>query len=126
MVIDSLSDLVIRIKNGYRAGQRKVEMPHSRVKEAVAKVLVSEGYVEKAEQQGKNLTIKLKYDDKAPAMTDIRRVSRPGRRVYSGIKNLPRVWGALGISVLSTPKGIMSSRQARHLNVGGEVICQVW
>lgn len=126
MVIDSLSDLVIRIKNGYRAGLRKVEMPHSRVKEAVAKVLASEGYVEKAEQLGKNLTIKLKYDDKTPAMTDIRRVSRPGRRVYSGIKNLPRVWGALGISVLSTPKGIMSSRQARHLNVGGEVICQVW
>lgn len=126
MVIDALSDLVIRIKNGYRAGQRKVEMPHSRVKEAVAKVLASEGYVEKAEHIDKNLTIKLKYDDKTPAMTDIRRVSRPGRRVYSGIKNLPRVWGALGISVLSTPKGIMSSRQARHLNVGGEVICQVW
>lgn len=126
MVNDPISDLLIQIKNGYLAGMAQVTMPASRTKEAIAKVLVTEGYLTSVTKVDQDLQISLKYQGKTAAIKDLRRVSKPGRRIYSSIKNLPRVWGGLGMSILSTPKGIVSHRQAKKLNVGGEVLAQVW
>lgn len=128
MVNDSLSDMLIRIKNGYLAKAVEVAMPTSKLKKAVAEVLVKESYIKDAvvdADQGL-LIINLKYDHKEPAITDLRRVSKPGRRVYASIKSLPRVLGGLGIHILSTPKGVMSQKEAKKLNVGGEVLAQIW
>ena len=82
--------------------------------------------LEKSDKQKDELVIKLKYEGKTPALTDIRRVSKPGVRIYSGVKKLPRVLGGLGINILSTPKGIMADKTAKKLHVGGEIIAQVW
>ncbi len=128
MVNDSLSDMLIRIKNGYLAQAVEVFMPTSKLRVAVAEVLVKENYIKEAKVDADQglLVITLKYDHKEPAITDLRRVSKPGRRVYTSIKSLPRVLGGLGIHILSTPKGVMSQKQAKKLNVGGEVLAQVW
>ena len=126
MVNDPLSDLVARIKNGYRAGAREIRLPWSRIKEDVARVLTEQKLVEKYEKEGNELVIFLRYDGKTPALTDIRRVSKPGVRIYSGVKKLPRVLGGLGINILSTPAGIMADKQAKKLHVGGEIIAQAW
>ncbi len=126
MVNDPLSDLVARIKNGYRAGAREVRLPWSRIKEDVARVLTEQKLVERHEKKENELVIGLRYDGKTPALTDIRRVSKPGVRIYSGVKKLPRVLGGLGINILSTPAGIMADKQAKKLHVGGEIIAQAW
>ena len=126
MVTDPLSDLLIRIKNGYRAGLTTLRMPYSRTKEAVAQVLVTEGYLASAKKEDTELVIELKYQGKEPALIDLRRVSKPGQRIYSPVKQLPKVWGGLGINILSTPKGVVSDKVARKLNVGGEIIAQIW
>ena len=126
MVNDPLSDLISRIKNGYRAGKTNVRLPWSRVKEDVVRVLVGQKLVEKCEKQKEELVVSLRYDGKTPALTDIRRVSKPGVRIYSGVKKLPRVLGGLGINILSTPAGIMADKQAKKLHVGGEIIAQAW
>lgn len=127
MVNDHLSDFVARIKNGYMARKKMIEIPKTRVVEKTAEVLVEEGYISKLKksQEGK-WEVELKYKGKRPALTGIKRVSKPGVRVYSSIKDLPRVWGGLGTNILSTPKGIMSQKQAKKLNCGGEVLAQVW
>lgn len=127
MVADPVSDLVVRIKNGYMSKAETVELPTSRMKTAVAKVLQETGYVEEVESKEGVLIIKLKYEKKnQPVLTDIRRVSKPGLRVYTGVSRIPRVLGGKGVSVLSTPKGIVSDAAARKLRVGGEIICKVW
>ncbi|KKU28954.1 MAG: SSU ribosomal protein S8P [Candidatus Amesbacteria bacterium GW2011_GWA2_47_11b] len=126
MVNDPLSDLIARIKNGYRAGLPEITLPWSRMKEDVVRVLVEQKMLEKSDKQKDELVIKLKYEGKTPALTDIRRVSKPGVRIYSGVKKLPRVLGGLGINILSTPKGIMADKTAKKLHVGGEIIAQVW
>ena len=126
MVNDPLSDLVSRIKNGYRAGLLEVRLSWSRVKEDVVRVLVEQKMVDQCEKQKDELVIKLRYDGKTPALTDIRRVSKPGVRIYTGVKKLPRVLGGLGINILSTPQGIMADKQAKKLHVGGEILAQVW
>mgnify|MGYP001573672453 CR=1 FL=1 len=126
MVNDPLSDLNSRIKNGYRAGKTNVRLPGSRVKEDVVRVLVGQKLVEKCEKQKEELVVSLRYDGKTPALTDIRRVSKPGVRIYSGVKKLPRVLGGLGINILSTPQGVMADKQAKKLHVGGEIIAQAW
>jgi len=126
LVNDPISDLLTQIKNGYRGGLTEVALPWSRTKEAVAKVLVGEGYLVTADKMDNTLTLKLKYAGKEAAVTDLRRVSRPGRRIYSPVKALPKVLGGIGINILSTPKGVVSDKQARKLNVGGEIIAQVW
>ncbi|MEK7091157.1 MAG: 30S ribosomal protein S8 [Patescibacteria group bacterium] len=126
MVNDPLSDLISRIKNGYRAGKTNVRLPWSRVKEDVVRVLVGQKLVEKCEKQKEELVVSLRYDGKTPALTDIRRVSKPGVRIYSGVKKLPRVLGGLGINILSTPQGVMADKQAKKLHVGGEIIAQAW
>ncbi len=126
MVNDWLSDFVVRIKNGYRSGAKSVETPATKMITGVAKVLVEEGYLKSVKTEKNILTAELKYDKKEPAITGIARVSKPGVRIYSGIKNLPRVLGGLGINILSTPKGILSEKKAKKLNTGGEVIAKVW
>lgn len=92
----------------------------------MAQVLATEGYLQTVKKNEQELVIELKYKGKVPAVTDLRRISKPGRRIYTQVKNLPRVWGGLGINILSTPKGVVSDSQAKKLNVGGEIIAQVW
>ncbi|KKS33258.1 MAG: 30S ribosomal protein S8 [Candidatus Amesbacteria bacterium GW2011_GWA2_42_12] len=126
MVNDYLSDLVIRIKNAYLSHATELVMPWTRTGEAVCIVLVQSGYLTSAKKTEDGLVLVLKYNKKSPALTNIRRISKPGRRVYTGIKTLPRVLGGLGMSILSTPKGVMSEKEARKLKVGGEILAQVW
>ena len=123
---DPVSDLIIRIKNGYRANLLEVRSPWSTMRERVAKVLLENKFIEKITHEDDELVIALKYNGKVPVLTDIRRVSKPGVRIYTKVKKLPRVLGGLGINILSTPKGVMSDKQAKKLNVGGEIIAQVW
>lgn len=126
MVNDPISDLLIQIKNGYRGKLVEVVLPWSRTREDVAKVMVKEGYLESASHTEDNLTLQLKYIGREPVLTDLRRVSKPGRRIYSPVKRLPKVLGGIGVNILSTPKGVVSDKEARKLNVGGEILAQIW
>lgn len=126
MVNDHLSDLITRIRNGYMAHKESVEMPKTNAILRVAEVLKKEGYLAEVTQKEGVMLMNLKYNGKNPAIMGINRVSKPGARVYCGMKDLPKVWGGLGKSILSTPKGVMSDREARKLKVGGEIIAQVW
>lgn len=127
---DPIADMIIRIKNAFLARQNETLVPHSKLKEAIAKLLVENGYLDAVELQAgapqSNLLLKLKYVGKVPAITDVRRVSKPGRRLYSSASEIPQALGGYGLTVVSTSKGIMSGTQARQLNVGGEVLCQIW
>lgn len=127
---DPISDLLTRIRNGQKARQEHINSPASALRANVCEVMEREGYIRgfKLESEGgkKNLRIELKYDAGQPVIKEIRRVSRPGRRVYTSIKTLKPVYNGLGISILSTPKGVMSDAEARVANVGGEVLCCVF
>jgi len=128
---DPLSDMLTRIRNGQSAKKPFILAPWSRLQEAVAKVLQDEGYIRgykviDLDGNKKDLQVDLKYDQGEPAIRDLKRVSKPGRRVYSGIKDLKPVSNGLGISVLSTPNGVMADYRAKAANVGGEVLCQVF
>jgi len=128
---DPVGDMLTRIRNGQRAGKSKVLSPASRLRESVLDVLKKEGYIRDwrrgdAAPGTDALEIELKYHEGQPVIQTIQRVSKPGRRVYSSIKELPRVANGLGISILSTPKGVMSDSEARAENVGGEVLCKVF
>ena len=114
---DPVADLLTRIRNGQRANKDSVVAPGSRIRENVLGVLVREGYIRGFERY--NI-------EGQPVIREINRISRPGCRVYSKIRDLPRVYNGLGISILSTPRGIMSDSEAREANVGGEVLCQVF
>ncbi len=126
---DPVADMLTRIRNGQMAGHEKVNMPSSKLKIALAKVLIAEGYISTIsikEDEGKaELSVDLKYFDGKPVIDMIKRVSRPGLRVYKNKDELPKVIGGLGIAVISTSKGIMTDRDARQAGVGGEVICYV-
>lgn len=127
---DPLGDMLTRIRNGQRVGKRNVRCPASNLRGNVLAVLTKEGYIRGYEPSqddaGKPaISIELKYQEGAPVIRRIGRVSKPGRRVYSAIKDLPRVSNGLGISILSTPRGVMSDADARAANVGGEVLCFV-
>lgn len=126
MVSDHLSDFITRIRNGYRAQADELLVPTTKTVEAVAGVLVKEGYIKSVEKLENVLKITLKYQGQEPVIMGIKRVSKPGARIYSGVGDLPRVWGGLGINIISTHKGIISEREAKKLHTGGEVICQVW
>jgi len=128
---DPLGDMLTRIRNGQRAGKASVVSPASKLRANLLDVLVREGYIrgyehEEVRQGVQQLRIELKYHEGDPVIREISRVSRPGRRVYSKIKDLPKVYNGLGISILSTPRGVMSDHEARQANVGGEVLCQVF
>ena len=133
---DPIADMLTRIRNAVMAGHAQVEMPSSKMKVAIAKILKDEGYIEGYQVvQGerpshKVLRIRLKYvgerRHRRPVITGLERVSKPGRRVYAGKKELPWVKSGLGIAIVSTPKGVMTAERARKLGVGGEVICKIW
>ncbi|WP_340117033.1 30S ribosomal protein S8 [Pelagibius sp. 7325] len=128
---DPLGDMLTRIRNGQRTGKSKVRAPASKLRANVLDVLKREGYIRdyRTEEVSRGLAeveIELKYNEGAPVIQEISRVSRPGRRVYSKIKELPRVYNGLGITILSTPRGVMSDQEARAANVGGEVLCRVF
>ena len=127
---DPLADMLTRIRNAQMAGKKSVEMPASKLKAAVAAVLVDEGYlesVETLEQDGKKrLALTLKYFNGKPVIAEIDRKSRPGLRQYAARDELPKVRGGLGVAIVSTSKGVMSDRAARAAGVGGEVLCTVF
>jgi len=128
---DPLSDLLTRLRNGMRAGHERVDVPASRVKEAVLKVLEEEGFVasfRKVLEAGRPvLRVGLRYDHEGePIVLGLERVSRPGRRVYAKADAIPQVLGGLGVSIVSTSKGIVTDKTARQSRLGGEVLCNVW
>ncbi|MBC9177443.1 30S ribosomal protein S8 [Pseudoroseomonas ludipueritiae] len=128
---DPLGDMLTRIRNGQRARQSRITSPASRLRSDVLEVLKREGYIRawRAEQVRPGvsvLDIELKYSEGEPAIKEITRVSKPGRRVYTKIKELQKFYNGLGISILSTPSGVMSDNEARAANVGGEVLCRVF
>ena len=127
---DPVGDLITRIRNAQMRGRSKVISPNSTLRVRVLNVLIEEGYIRgfsEIDADGrKDLEIELKYFEGAPAIHEIQRVSKPGRRVYSAVKDLGLVRNGLGISILSTPKGVMSDAAARTANVGGEILCEVY
>jgi small subunit ribosomal protein S8 len=128
---DPLGDMLARIRNGQRANKASISSPASNLRMNVLEVLKREGYIRGYTKQDvragvSELTIELKYHEGKPVITTISRVSTPGRRVYSKISDLSRVANGLGITILSTPRGVMSDTEARTANVGGEVLCQVF
>jgi len=128
---DPLGDMLSRIRNGQRAGLPEVGTPASSLRGNVLEVLKKEGYIRDfssltGDRGHPEFKIELKYHEGQPVIREIARVSKPGRRVYSKIKDLPRYYGGLGIAILSTPRGVMSDSEARALNVGGEVLCRVF
>ncbi len=135
-VTDPIADLLTRIRNGLLAGHATISVPNSKMKAAIAAILKEEGYIEHFEvapaegQASPVLRIRLKYvgerRDRRPVITGLRRISRPGRRVYSGKAKIPWVRSGLGVAIMSTPKGVMTGTRARQLGVGGEVLCQIW
>lgn len=131
MMTDPVADFLARIRNAQLVKHAELELPLSKMKVRIAEILSSEGYVgdvrvEKDEKQGK-LFVGLKYDsDGRPVIEGMRRVSKPGLRVYKAAKDLPKVRGGMGMAVLSTSRGVMSDNQARKENVGGEILCYVW
>jgi small subunit ribosomal protein S8 len=130
-ISDPLGDMITRIRNAQMRNRSKVTSPASKLRQSVLDVLQSEGYIRGYSSvdygDGKSeLEIELKYFDGEPVIRQIQRVSKPGRRVYSSVKTLPTVNNGLGVSIVSTPKGVMSDWQAREENVGGEVLCRVF
>ena len=128
---DPVGDLLTRIRNGQRAGKATIITPASGLRENLLSVLEREGYIRGFERyvvrEGvEELRVDLKYNEGTPVINEIQRVSKPGRRVYAKIKDLQKVYNGLGISILSTPRGVMSDQEARQANVGGEVLCQVF
>ena len=133
MMTDPIADMLTRIRNGNIAMHDEVRMPSSKLKEALAALLVKEGYVEgfeideNAGKPGQVLVVKMKYSpERARTISGIKRVSKPGLRVYSKSTEVPRVLGGLGVAVLSTSQGLLSDREARKRHVGGEILCFVW
>ena len=126
---DPIADFLTRIRNGQRSGKPEVAMPASRMKLALARVLKEEGYLDDfavAEDGGKaTLTVRLKYFQGRPVIDRLERVSRPGLRIYRGKTELPKIQGGLGTAIVSTPKGVMTDKQARAIGQGGEVLCIV-
>ncbi len=126
---DPIADMLTRIRNAGKAGQQSVSMPFSKEKLAIAELLKENGYVNDCSVQGeakKELTIDLKYYSGKFVVEGLQRISKPSRRVYVGVREIPRVLGGFGIAVLSTPQGIMTGKTARQKNLGGEVLCHVW
>lgn len=128
---DPLGDMLTRIRNGQQVNKSSIECPYSHLRESVCNVLKDEGFIRafKAEDRGNNkkiLVIELKYDGGQGVIRQIDRVSKPGCRIYSSVKDMPRFYNGLGILVVSTPNGVMADHKARAENVGGEILCQVF
>lgn len=130
-LIDPLGDMLTRIRNAQMRNKETVNTPASKLRAHVLDVLKSEGFIRgytetKLDNNTSEYVIELKYSNREPVIREIKRVSRPGRRVYASVKNIPSVANGLGVSILSTPKGVMADHDARSQNMGGEVLCQVF
>lgn len=127
---DPISDFIISIKNALMARKESIVIPYSKLKESLAHILVREGYIAEVVVDDstafRQLIVTLKYVGKLPAVTDVRRMSKPGRRLYTPAAQIPKALGGYGITIVSTNKGILTDKEARKLHVGGELICQVW
>jgi len=127
---DPLGDLLARIRNAQMRSKSKVSSPNSKLRESVLDVLKNEGYIRGyavVERDGRSeIEIELKYFDGEPVIREIERISKPGRRVYTSVRNLPRINNGLGVAIVSTPKGVMADHDARDANVGGEILCTVF
>jgi small subunit ribosomal protein S8 len=127
---DPVGDLLTRIRNAQMRNKSKVTSPNSKLRESLLEVLKNEGYIRGyavVEKDGRSeIEIELKYFDGEPVIREIERVSKPGRRVYTSVKNMPRINNGLGVTIVSTPKGVMADHDARDANVGGEILCTVF
>jgi small subunit ribosomal protein S8 len=131
MMTDPIADMLTRLRNANQVMSKTVAMPSSRLKEEVARILAAEGFIDGYEvvaaSPGKELRIKLRYtDDRRRVINGVQRVSRPGRRIYRGAGDLPRVQGGIGVAVVSTSQGLLPDREARRRRLGGEILCEVW
>ncbi len=129
--MDPIADFLTCIRNGVAVKRKEVSVPYSRLKFEIAQVLMEEGFISNLRLDGegvkKRIVISLKYlDDGTSVIRGVERVSRPGRRVYAGYDEIPRVMGGLGVAILSTPAGVITDREARRRRIGGEIICKVW
>ena len=128
---DPIGDMFSRIRNGQMRSLNSIQMPSSKFRKNILEILKREGYIrdyfiEKTEKNKINLNISLKYYEGYPVIKEIKRISKPGRRVYSRATSIPKVMNGLGLAILSTPKGVMSDTEARKLNLGGEIICRIF
>ncbi len=128
---DPLGDMLARIRNGHMRGKSRINCPASKLKENVLGVLKREGYIRDWHRSSElpsrpELVIELKYYEGEPVIREIGRISTPGRRIYTGVRDMPSVYGGLGITIMSTPKGVMTDDEARAANVGGEVLCRIF
>ena len=131
MMTDPIADMLTRIRNAVAVGHERVTVPASKTKEALARVLASEGFIDryevKAADKGSELMLVLRYGERRdPVIRGLRRVSKPGHRIYIGSADIPRVQGGLGISIVSTSQGLMPDREARRRRLGGEIMAEVW
>jgi len=130
MVNDPIGDLIVQLKNASMARKKQIGVPYSKMKHALCKVLVEEGYIETVEKTGQDpksmLTIALRYTKDVPVITDLKRKSKPGLRVYIGKHAIPTVIGGMGIAILSTPQGIVTGKEAKKRGIGGELLCEIW
>lgn len=125
-MVDPIADALIRIKNGYLVGKISVNVRFSKLILRIMKLLQQEGYIESVKQNKGELTVTLKYNGRVPVLTDIKRVSTSSLRIYKGVKSLPSVLNGLGVAIISTPKGVMTDKEARKQRLGGEVLALVW
>ena len=126
MMTDPIADMLTRIRNAHLALHKEVNVPRSKIKEAIASILKQEGYVEDVTTEDRTITIQLKYHQGKAAIAGLKRVSKPGRRKYVGVGEIPRVQNGLGICILSTSRGVMDGMSAREASVGGELLCEIW
>ena len=126
MLTDPIADMLTRIRNAHLALHKELSVPRSKMKEAMASILKQEGYVEDVTVDDRNITIALKYVKGRPAITGLKRISKPGRRVYVGAHQIPRVQNGLGICILSTSRGVLDGMTAHADKTGGELLCEVW
>lgn len=128
MMTDPIADMLTRIRNGYTVRKSEVSMPFSNIKLAIAEILVREGYLDKAEKStdGRQLVVTLKYANKTAVVHEINRLSKPGNRCYVGKGEIKEVLNGFGISIISTPRGLMTNREARAAGLGGELLCEVY
>ena len=126
MMTDPIADMLTRIRNAHLALHKEVSVPRSKMKEAIAAILKQEGYVEDVAVEDRSITIQLKYHQGKPAILGLKRMSKPGRRVYVNFRGIPRVQNGLGICILSTSHGVLDGLSAQEAKVGGELVCEIW
>lgn len=125
---DTISDMLTRIRNANTLRRKTVNLPWTRINEQIVQLFAKEGFIDSVEKQEEGLTVYLKYDKdtKKPCITNLQRISKPGLRLYSNAKDIPQILGGMGVIILSTSKGIVTSREAKQKKIGGELLCSIW